>query len=59
MQAILTTADAAKRLGVTPSAISRLVAAGTLKPAKKLPGVRGAFLFTVDELDRVLEERSS
>lgn len=45
MQDLLTTAEVAEQLGVSPSAISRRVAKGELKPAAKGPGKRGAFLF--------------
>jgi len=45
MEGAITTSEAARRLGVTPSAISLMVKRGALEPAIKMPGVRGAFLF--------------
>ena len=45
MEGTITTAELAKRLKVTPSAISLKVKRGELEPLMKLPGIRGAFLF--------------
>lgn len=44
----ITTEAAAKILGVSSRTIHRLVAAGRLRPAIKLPGIRGAYLFDED-----------
>lgn len=41
----MTTAEVAAALKVSPRRVSRMVESGTLTPATKLPGVRGAFLF--------------
>lgn len=46
MTNLLTTAEVAAVLGVTPSAVNHAVARGRLKPSKKLPGRTGARLFT-------------
>lgn len=51
MTEYLTTAQLAERLGVSPSAISKQVAAGKLEPVMKMPGKRGAFLFDASVLD--------
>jgi hypothetical protein len=51
MEETITTAELAKRLAISPSAISRRVKAGELQPVTKLPGVRGAFLFRATEGD--------
>jgi predicted site-specific integrase-resolvase len=51
MQDLLTTAELAQRLGVSPSAISRRVAKGELKPAAKGPGKRGAFFFAPEPVE--------
>jgi predicted site-specific integrase-resolvase len=48
----LNTAAAAKKLGISPSWISKLVKQGRLTPVRKLDGVRGPFLFDTDELER-------
>lgn len=42
---LIPTREAARRLRVTPSGISRMVKRGDLTPAHKMPGTRGAFLF--------------
>jgi excisionase family DNA binding protein len=49
MHDLLTTADAAKRLGVNRSTISRWVATGKLTPSVRLR--HGAMLFAADVLD--------
>lgn len=51
MNELLTTADLAREKGVSPSAISQAVTAGRIAPAIKLPGKRGAFLFTREAVD--------
>lgn len=55
----LTTAEVAERLGLTPAAVSYRVRHGQLTPAAKAPGVRGAYLFDPDEVDRLLEQRKA
>lgn len=57
MSRLFTTAEAAKELGVTPSAISHAVKAGRLKYTRKLEGRRGQFLFTQRRLDAYKESR--
>lgn len=52
------TAEAAKILRVDVRTVHRLVRAGRMTPAAKTPGLRGAYLFTVDEIERVAAERS-
>lgn len=42
---LLTTAEAAARLGVSTKTIYRRVQAGSLVPVRKLDGIRGAYLF--------------
>ena len=51
MQDLLTTAELAEQLGVSPSAISRRVKKGDLQPAAKAPGKRGAFLFSAEVVE--------
>ncbi len=47
------TAEAAHRLGIERSTISRWVAAGRLTPAVKLAGPTGAMLFDAGAIDRL------
>lgn len=54
---LVVTAEVAQRLGVDVRTVHRLVSAGRLTPAAKTPGIRGAYLFTPDEVDRVERER--
>lgn len=53
-----TSAQAARKLGVTVRYVSTLVARGKLEPAAKLPGETGAYLFADAELDRYLDARA-
>lgn len=46
------TKEAAEALGVTRTHITRLVKAGQLTPAVKAPGLRGAFMFTKEEVEQ-------
>jgi excisionase family DNA binding protein len=41
----MTTAEVAAEAQVTPKTVTRWVADGSLTPAAKLPGLRGAYLF--------------
>jgi hypothetical protein len=50
MLELISTKDAAKILGVTKSAISLMVARGALRPAMRLPGGHGAFMFLKDDI---------
>lgn len=54
-----TTSEAASRLRTTPRYIATLVKRGKLEPATKLPGRTGAYLFSVDELERYAAERAA
>lgn len=42
---LITTAQAAERLGIERSTLSRWVTAGRIAPAMQLPGATGAMLF--------------
>lgn len=50
---LLTSAAVCKELHIDRSTLSRWVAAERIRPVTKLPGLRGAFLFTLDEVERV------
>lgn len=54
----LTGAEAARRLHIDRSTLSRWVAAGRISPVIKLPGIRGPFVFEVAEVERVKAKRS-
>lgn len=55
MEDSVTTAEAARTLGVTPQAVSLMVRSGRLVPVKKLAGVRGAFLFDPASIEALKE----
>ena len=50
MLELISTKDAAEILGVTTSAMSRMVSRGALRPAMRLPGRFGAFMFLKDDI---------
>ncbi|MFD4990788.1 helix-turn-helix domain-containing protein [Cellulosimicrobium cellulans] len=56
---LLTTRDAADRLGVSVPTVTRLVRSGDLTAEAKAPGARGAYLFTAEAVDALLAERSA
>lgn len=51
------TAEAAQRLGVDVSTVSRWVASGRLKPLYRLPTKTGAMLFDPRDVDRLATQR--
>ena len=55
--AYVTSAGVCTLLKIDRSTLSRWVAAGKITPAVKAPGVRGAFLFAPNEVQRILAER--
>lgn len=59
MTSYLSTAQVAKRLGLTTRSVARLVVAGRLSAATQAPGVRGAYLFDPAEVDRYAESRQA
>lgn len=50
---LLTAREAAEHLGVSVQTISRWAMSDKLPPAKKLPGIRGAYLFAAEDVQRV------
>jgi len=52
-EVLITSADACETLNIDRSTLSRWVASGRISPATKLPGIRGPFLFTRAEVERV------
>lgn len=50
---LLSTVETAEALGVERSTISRWVTSGRIKPAHRMPGATGAFLFDRREVQRV------
>ena len=50
--------EVCSRLRVDRSTLTRWVQAGKAEAAYKLPGLRGAYLFTPDEVARLEVERS-
>lgn len=53
---LITTAQASKVSGKNWRTIIRLVERGELKPAQKLPGLRGAYLFHPTDIEGLKEE---
>lgn len=54
--ALMTTTEAGAVLGRNSRAVQRMVAKGLLKPAKKLAGPNGAYLFDREEVQRAAVE---
>lgn len=54
---MLTTAEVAERLRVSPRTVTRMATDGTLKPADRVPGGRGVLLYDPEDVARVETER--
>jgi excisionase family DNA binding protein len=54
----LTSVEASEKLGIDRSTLTRWVADGRISALKKLPGVRGAYLFAPAEIARLKEADS-
>ena len=56
---LLTSAEVCEQLEIDRSTLSRWVAADRIRPALKMPGLRGPFLFHPSEVDRVKAEAAA
>ncbi len=56
---LLTTGQVAERYGVTNSAVVKAVNSGRLRPARKLPGRTGAYLFRTTDVTRWADKRGA
>lgn len=54
---LLTTGEAAEKLGVSDITVGRWARDGTLEPAEKVPGGRGSYLFDPAKVDRLERKR--
>ena len=55
---LIGTLETCRRIGIDRSTLSRWIKDGTARPAMQLPGKTGAYLFTVEEADRLAEMRA-
>jgi excisionase family DNA binding protein len=55
----LTTAQVADRFGVNVRTVSRWVLRGRLRPATRAPGLRGAYLFHPDTIDKAQQRQEA
>lgn len=53
---LLTTEEVAAELGKTRRTVQRMVKAGTLTPARTLPGGRGVHLFRREDVEALAED---
>ncbi|HEY5201640.1 MAG TPA: helix-turn-helix domain-containing protein [Acidothermaceae bacterium] len=52
---LISSAQVAAKLGKDIRSVHRMVARGEIPTAGKMPGVRGAYLFDAEAIDRMLE----
>ena len=55
---LIGSAEACRILRIHPATLTRWAAAGTLKPAHKLPGKNGAYLFRRADVEALVAERA-
>lgn len=53
---LITTAEAAERLGKSVPTINRWARNGLIQPVHKLPGIRGPYLFDPEDVEALLKE---
>ena len=56
---LLAAAEVAARLQVSPRTVARYAEQGRLKPAMRLPGLRGALLFDPADVERLARMRAA
>ena len=56
---LIDTAEAARRVGVNRSTLTRWVSAERIKPALVVPGYRGNFLFHPEDVEALRLERAA
>lgn len=49
--------EAAERLGVSRPTLTRWVQRGKLEPLHKTPGIRGAYVFSERDVERIKKQR--
>lgn len=54
---LLSSAEACKRINIDRSTLSRWIKFGEAVPAMQLPTDKGAYLFTVEEVERLAAKR--
>lgn len=57
-QTLISTAEAAAQLNEDPRTVQRKAKAGVY-PAQKLPGLRGAYVFTEADIAAIIAERAA
>jgi predicted site-specific integrase-resolvase len=55
----MTTNGVAARLNVDASTVARWIRTGKLKPDLKAPGLRGAYMFSVETVEKFAAEREA
>lgn len=56
---LIPTADAAQILGCHVRTVHRFVESGDLKPAVRMPGLRGALMFRRADVERLAKRRAA
>lgn len=56
---LLSTAEAAERIGVSVRTLNRMAEDGRIVPAAKAPGLRGGYLYDPAEVERVAADTGS